>query len=1487
MRNGGWLDSYADGGTMQEHQENYNDYKVSAPEGFQGTGYSNVGRDYSPAWGGQFEDGGEIPMAQKGKKLKPITTNDPADPRLHKYLDSLNLYKGYELSKKYNKQGEYSFPNAPKGKVKYSKSNTLPHKSYEEYLKFSNEYDKRFKKAYDKGGMNAVNADSFLSSKQGRQTSFSKKEDLYKYDPAAKALIDQYEKLSFKEPVETGYWKTPDLYHPTIRDIGSYYKGAFNPIFKKPNQEVIYSGNPKDVEKLRQKPYIAGVTNPKIQKQVILQKPIQAIENNLQPIGIQNDFNIEADVPQIRPQAIMPKSFDITSQRQTMSGPSDYYNYNQQGLSIEQALEAKRAADAYNQSIQDKYGNSKNPEAQERLKQLMQDVELTPNYQMGGSVYPVNYVPQAQDGENLNTPENWEKSIRNIEHQIGNPNEWSIDGYRQLQKQVNEYKFWRENTPEGKAVYDSHNESNEYVVPLPDHLKMYKPLNMLEEVTPNYKKVGVVPQAQGGYRMGTYFDEDAREIEPNMMEETYDDYRTAMEGMMKSKMATQATLGNKSAQRMMSSNPSKYIFTGNERFSDGSQAEGAGAYGTHYMSNRDNYVYPNLQDNGEGILNFIPNASPSDREAMRFENADEADYFANHYKEVAPMMKANKMQMGGSMPGAVGFTYARTKGIPSEGPYAKKTLPSAQNGGEMRYYQNGLDWKPKGMKDGGWLDGYDKAEEGEKIKIKERPTETVSESTGIGQNMKIKLNKNVKHTLGEIKKGNNIVKKRGNYVVTANNKVLIPVNRKGQQQQYVPYKQLDPKEKLNQEEINKIANYKEALDKENLGIGSRPLIYLESPEKILGDIGIPGMETSEDDRLRAAQLYNHPDNANMSMLDVMSDSFNYGVRKVPGAALNTALAMIGNPNAGPLRVIGEAMNPLPTPLPGRGMKINAGDDVARMAKQADNVQDTYGLIKEKNNPLQFDSEINWGKEYFEKIQNKEKELQDLVFSKKITEKEYLEGVPLYEKELAKELGLENKLGSGNYGKVFESPNDASKVIKLGNPMSAGGTGASNWTPELIEKLKSIKQNANIAVPEQVEYFEIPSLYQGYGPKTKEVMTMPNLNQVAAENLNLNKRDRYALFLKQARQLRDQGIQLDVKNIENFKFNKDKGVFDIYDINPGYISNPGYYMQDVVNKTRGPLFENMQFKQGGIIKDDRGQWDHPGEITEINSPYITMQGVPYPVLGISDTGDTKLMKPGKNYKFKGKKVTEFPMAQNGIKTFYNDYINSPKYKERLELQNYNNPDKVVSDRSKHLMKTKLNTIKDTGGFTANNTGSYYTPETNTVDYDEFDLKLYPGSTSEDIKTHELSHAVSALSPRNKSNLTLNKNEVTEINSRNKNKQEHEKDPEEAKADMDVLRYHLKKDKLYDTGKEEFTPELYNAAKKKYKNNQTIKRFFNRFSDKDAIYLMNSIAQLNDKDEYVPMAKNGLRQEQKGLVNLDNLLNFTNYNTQQPGGWLDTL
>ena len=62
-----------------------------------------------------------------------------------------------------------------------------------------------------------------------------------------------------------------------------------------------------------------------------------------------------------------------------------------------------------------------------------------------------------------------------------------------------------------------------------------------------------------------------------------------------------------------------------------------------------------------------------------------------------------------------------------------------------------------------------------------------------------------------------------------------------------------------------------------------------------------------------------------------------------------------------------------------------------------------------------------------------------------------------------------------------------------------------------------------------------------------------------------------------------------------------------------------------------------------IKDDRGQWKHPKKVTQINSNEITMKGVNYPVLGISNVGDIKLMQPNKEYKFKGNKVTEYPIA----------------------------------------------------------------------------------------------------------------------------------------------------------------------------------------------------------------------------------------------------
>jgi len=74
--------------------------------------------------------------------------------------------------------------------------------------------------------------------------------------------------------------------------------------------------------------------------------------------------------------------------------------------------------------------------------------------------------------------------------------------------------------------------------------------------------------------------------------------------------------------------------------------------------------------------------------------------------------------------------------------------------------------------------------------------------------------------------------------------------------------------------------------------------------------------------------------------------------------------------------------------------------------------------------------------------------------------------------------------------------------------------------------------------------------------------------------------------------------------------------------------------------------NSIAQDGGAIVDPMGQWAHPGEVTIIPSTDITMEGVDYPVLGISDTGDQQMMYPGEDYQFDGDYVTEYPMMQDG-------------------------------------------------------------------------------------------------------------------------------------------------------------------------------------------------------------------------------------------------
>jgi len=67
----------------------------------------------------------------------------------------------------------------------------------------------------------------------------------------------------------------------------------------------------------------------------------------------------------------------------------------------------------------------------------------------------------------------------------------------------------------------------------------------------------------------------------------------------------------------------------------------------------------------------------------------------------------------------------------------------------------------------------------------------------------------------------------------------------------------------------------------------------------------------------------------------------------------------------------------------------------------------------------------------------------------------------------------------------------------------------------------------------------------------------------------------------------------------------------------------------------------------IIYDPRGQWKFPGQNTRIPGGNITMRGVNYPVVGVSDKGDIQMMYPNQEYNFPNAAyVDEFPQMQNG-------------------------------------------------------------------------------------------------------------------------------------------------------------------------------------------------------------------------------------------------
>ena len=97
--------------------------------------------------------------------------------------------------------------------------------------------------------------------------------------------------------------------------------------------------------------------------------------------------------------------------------------------------------------------------------------------------------------------------------------------------------------------------------------------------------------------------------------------KDAMTGMMKARLAYANEFGNPAAERMINLPDNPYQFDN-------------GDTGSHYMASMDNYAVPQIQDEN-GVLQ-LGDYGPESNEAIRFDSDEDANYFAENYKDVSP-----------------------------------------------------------------------------------------------------------------------------------------------------------------------------------------------------------------------------------------------------------------------------------------------------------------------------------------------------------------------------------------------------------------------------------------------------------------------------------------------------------------------------------------------------------------------------------------------------------------------------------------------------------------------------------------------------------------------------------------------------------------------------------------------------------------------------------------------------------------------------------
>jgi hypothetical protein len=111
---------------------------------------------------------------------------------------------------------------------------------------------------------------------------------------------------------------------------------------------------------------------------------------------------------------------------------------------------------------------------------------------------------------------------------------------------------------------------------------------------------------------------------------TQEEIDAANDAMMKARFAYASTHGNPAAQRMVTAPDQPYMFDENTP-------------GTHYMASMDNYAVPQIQNvNGQLMLDDF---GPDSNEAIRFDSPEDAQFFSENYKKIAPDSSYREMDL--------------------------------------------------------------------------------------------------------------------------------------------------------------------------------------------------------------------------------------------------------------------------------------------------------------------------------------------------------------------------------------------------------------------------------------------------------------------------------------------------------------------------------------------------------------------------------------------------------------------------------------------------------------------------------------------------------------------------------------------------------------------------------------------------------------------------------------------------------------------------